>query len=164
MKQAILSITLLLITTLHIRAQAASEPKILNEGTVITVELQQDLNSKKNSAGEMVNFLVSEAVIVGDRVYVNKGTEAIGIITECVKAKGMGKGGLLNFDIKYLKLPSGKNVKLTNEVKSEGKNRSGGTIAAAAIINPLFLLRKGKNIEYKKGQQFQVFVEADTQL
>lgn len=161
MKQTIL-ISAFFFVALFSKAQDST--KVLTEGTVITIELQQDISSKTNHVGDVLEFLTSEPVIIGDRVLVAKGTPVSGVITDCAKAKGLGKQGKLNFDINYLRMPSGKNVKLTSEIKTEGKNKAGTAVAEAVLLTPLFLLKKGKNIKFEKGHIFKVFVEETTTL
>lgn len=95
---------------------------------------------------------------------VAKGTKVTGQITLADRRKGMGKAGKLEFTIDYLNLPSGKNIKLTSEVKTSGKNKAGAAVAQAVLLTPLFLLKKGKNIKFDKGQIFKAFVEDDAQL
>lgn len=161
-------LTMALITIAGLaNAQTATDSanaKKLPEGTIVTVSLLQELSSKTNMAGEIIEFETSEPVIVGDRVLVPKGAHVTGKITESEKAKGMGKAGVLNFTIDYLTLPSGKIVKLTSEIKTKGDNKTGTAVAEAVLLTPLFLLKKGKNKKFEKGQQFKVFVAQDYDL
>ena len=76
----------------------------------------------------------------------------------------MGKAGKLNFTIDYLTIGSGKKVKLTSEIKTEGKAKVGASVAQAVLLTPLFLLKKGKNIKFEAGHEFKVFVESDTEI
>ena len=76
----------------------------------------------------------------------------------------MGKAGLLNFSIDYLIAPSGKNVRLTSDIKSKGATKTGAAVTEALLLTPLFLLKKGKNTVFTKGQVFKVFVSKDTPI
>lgn len=155
----------LLATLLTINATAQTDSsKILYEGTIITLELQEDLTSGKANVGDVIQFKTSEPVIVGDRVLVPAGTTASGQITIAERKKGLGKAGKLEFTIDYLNMPNGKNIKLTSEVKGKGKNKAGAAVAQAVLLTPLFLLKKGKNIKFDKGQIFKCFIENDTYL
>ncbi len=138
--------------------------KILYEGTVVTVQLMQDISSGTNNEGDIIAFEITEPVINGDKIIIPKGTKVTGTITESTKRKGMGKGGKLNFTIDYINMPSGKNIKLTSEIKQSGKNKAGAAVAQAVLLTPLFLLKKGKNIKFDKGNIFKAFIEKDTQL
>ena len=152
-----------ILCTISATAQIDSS-KILYEGTVVTVELLEDISSSKSNEGDIIKFQITEPIIVGDRVLVSKGATVTGQITNSERKKGMGKAGKLEFTIDYLNLPSGKNVKLTSEVKSSGKNKTGAAVAQAVLLTPLFLLKKGKNIKFDKGQIFKAFIEHDVQL
>ncbi len=143
---------------------STANKKILYEGTVITIKLLDKISSEESKKGEMVEFEVSEPVIIGDRVFIAKGAKVFGQITEAEKRKGLGKAGKLSFSVNYLQLPSGKNVSLTSEVSGKGKAKVGPAIAEAVLLTPLFLLKKGKKIKFDKGDIFKVFVEKDTEL
>lgn len=143
---------------------SSASKKILYEGTIVTIKLLEKISSEDSKKGEMVQFEVSEPVIVGDRVYVATGAKVFGQITEAEKRKGLGKAGKLSFSVQYLQLPSGKNVSLTSEVGGKGDTKVGTAVAEAVLLTPLFLLKKGKKIEFDKGHIFKVFVEKDTEL
>jgi hypothetical protein len=130
----------------------------------MTIQLLQEISSKTANVGDVLEFETIEPVIVGDRVLVQKGAKVTGKITEAERRKGMGKAGVLNFTIDYLNLPSGKIIKLTGEQKGQGKNKTGAAVAEAVLLTPLFLLKKGKNITFEKGQIFKAFVEKDYEL
>jgi hypothetical protein len=137
---------------------------ILYEGTILTLQLLQEISSKTANVGDVLEFETTEPVIVGDKVLVQKGAKVSGKITEAERRKGMGKAGILNFTIDYLNLPSGKIIKLSGEQKGKGKNKTGAAVAEAVLLTPLFLLKKGKNITFEKGQIFKAFVEKDYEL
>ena len=126
--------------------------------------LMQDISSSTANVGDILQFETTEPVIIGDKVLVHKGTKVTGKVTNSEKRKAMGKAGKLEFTIDYLNMPNGKNVRLTGEQKSDGKNKTGAAVAQAVLLTPLFLLKKGKNKKFDKGHIFQVFVEVDTAL
>lgn len=136
----------------------------LSEGTIVTIQLLQDISSGTANVGDILLFETSEPVIIGDKVVVQKGAKVTGKVTEAAPRKGLGKAGKLNFSIDYLNLPNGKVIKLTSELKATGKNKTGAAVAEAVLLTPLFLLKKGKNIKFEKGKIFKAFVEADTVL
>jgi hypothetical protein len=69
----------------------------------------------------------------------------------------------LDIALRQVELVSGEKVKLRAS-RSEGGELSGGVIAVAAIINPLLLLIKGKNIAYEEGIEFDAYVSEDYEL
>ncbi|RFZ84795.1 hypothetical protein DYU05_04085 [Mucilaginibacter terrenus] len=144
---------------------STSNKKTLSEGSMITVSLLNAVSSKTNNSGDMLEFETSEPLIVGDRVILNKGLKVFGKITECAKARGMGKPGSLTFTIDYLTLEDGRIVKLTDhDIKETGKTTTGAAVTEAVLLTPFFLLKKGKNIEYPKGKTFKVFVAKDYEI
>lgn len=168
MKQITALLATLLISQL-INAQVdstkpAASKKILYEGTIVTVKLLNEISSKTANEGDIIEFETTEPIIEGDRVLVQKGAKVSGQVTESAKAKGLGKAGKLNFTIDYLTVGSGKKVKLTSELKAEGKSKTGASVAQAVLLTPLFLLKKGKNIKFEAGHVFKVFVESDTEI
>ena len=159
MKNAILFVALCL--PVFSKAQDSTKT-LLSEGTVISVQLLQDISSGSANTGDVLMFETLEPVIVADKIVVPKGAKVAGKVTEAVEKKGLGKAGKLNFSIDYLNLPNGKTVKLTSELKAAGKNKTGTAVAEAVLLTPLFLLKKGKDVKFSKGQVFKAFVEKDT--
>jgi hypothetical protein len=157
-------LTALLFIPIFSFAQTDSSKLYLSKGTVINIELQQDLSSGTNNSGDIIQFLVSEPVIVGNTVLVQKGAKVTGRVTQAEGRKGMGKAGKLDFSIDYLAMPNGKNVKLTSELKTSGKNKTGAAVAEAVLLTPLFLLKKGKNVKFEKGHKFAAFVDEDVAM
>lgn len=160
MKNVLLCLVLLL--PVFATAQQDSTKKItLDEGTVVTLLLKQNLSSSKASVGDLVTFETSEPVIVGDKVLLRKGLEAYGKVTEAQKRKELGKSGKLSFSIDYLKLDDGRILKLTAQQKSNGNDKTGTAVAEAAVLSPLFLLKKGKDVKYKIGDKFVAYLAED---
>lgn len=145
-------------------AQIDSGKVYLSKGTVVNVELQQVLSSGENNTGDVIQFTVTEPVIIGNTVLVQRGAKVTGKVTQAEKRKGMGKAGRLDFTIDYLAMPNGKNVKLTTELKTVGKNKTGAAVAQAVLLTPFFLLKKGKNVKFEKGHKFAAFVDEDVAL
>lgn len=162
MKQIFFSLVAMLPVALL--AQSDSTKLMLPQGTIITVAILQDISSGDAKTGDILEFETTEPVIINDRVLVKKGSKVSGKVTEAAGRKGMGKAGKLNFSIDYLTMPNGKNVKLTTELKADGKNKTGTAVAEAVLLTPLFLLKKGKNIKYEKGHIFKAFVDEDFSL
>lgn len=135
------------------------------EGTLIKVENTMLLDSGKEKAGNTVEFILSEPITSGDKVVIPKGARVVGTITEASPSKMAGRKGKLNFSIDYLYLPeSGKPVKLRAQQGGDGKSRSNAVIAAALVVNPLFLAVKGKNIVVQPGTPFDVYIDETFEL
>ena len=157
------SIIMLLFISLFANAQE-QQPYTLEEGTVIKISLDNDINGKDLNAGDKINFTTTEDIIQGNYVVLHKGLKVIGTVKEAAKSKGLGKKGKLTFSIDYLYLSNGKVVKLRNEI-TKNLNGSGGVVAATSVIlTPLALFIKGKNAKYAKGTIFDAYVDEKTTL
>jgi ribosomal protein L21 len=161
MKKILLILSICLPSLLMAQDSARNR---LYEGTIVTIQLMQDLSSKNANEGDILEFETTEPIIVGDKVLVHKGAKVTGKVTESARRKGMGKAGKLNFTIDYLTLPGGKIIKLTSEQKVDGKNTTGAAVAQAVLLTPLFLLKKGKDVKFEKGHIFKAFIEKDVEI
>ena len=140
------------------------KPRILQEGTIVTLKVNENLDSRVSKVGDMISLEVTEDVMIDSYVAIKAGSTASGRITEAVPAKWAGQKGKLDFEIDYVKTVGGRNVKLRASSSNAGKSQMPGVIAAAAIINPLFLVIKGKDVTVAKGQVFSTYVDKDYQL
>lgn len=141
-----------------------SKPKLLQEGTIVKVKVNENLDSRVSKVGDMVNLEVAEDVVIDNYTAIKKGSPVSGRVTEAVPAKWGGQKGKIDFEIDYVKTVTGRNVKLRSNSANDGKSRMAGVIAAAAIINPLLLVIKGKDITVPKEQVFSTYVDKDYEL
>lgn len=161
MKNLFLILSLLFCINLSTVAQTIT----LQEGTVVRVELLETLDSRLAKVGDLVNLRVDEDVEVDGTVIIKRGAEATGRVTISQASKMAGKKGMLDFTIDYTKTITGKNIRLNTTTNGgNGKSYTAGVIAAAAIINPLALLVKGKNVTVEKGRVFSAYVGQDYEL
>ena len=136
----------------------------LDEGTLVQVVLNENLTSNVSQVGDLVNLSIAEDVVVNNKVVLKKGRAVTGRVTESTAAKWAGQKGKLDFTIDYAKSEFGKNINLQTNNEADGKSRMGGVIAAAAIINPLLVLIKGKEITVAKGRVFTTYVAKEYDL
>jgi hypothetical protein len=94
---------------------------------------------------------------------VKAGALAQGYVREVKRAGMLGRKGKLDIALRQVELADGSKVRLRAS-QQQGGGVSGGVIAAAAILNPLFLLIKGKSVNYKQGMEFDAFVDGDFAL
>jgi hypothetical protein len=155
------NVTLPVDSTIKTNHAADTAKRHLNEGTLISVQLDQELNSKTANVGDVVALELSEPIIINSREILSKGIKVSGVVTQAGKARGLGKAGTLSFTINYIILPDGRNIKLTSEQSVAGKTTTAAMAAEAVLLTPFFLFKKGKNITYEKGKIFKVFVAQD---
>jgi hypothetical protein len=147
------------------RGRAASSKKKfeLESGTSVRLRFTEAISSKTAQRDQPVFFQVAEDVFVNGKLVIAEGAKAKGYVREVQKSGMMGKKGKLDIALRQVELVSGEKVKLRAS-RSEGGEISGGVIAVAAIINPLLLLIKGKNIAYEEGIEFDAYVSEDYEL
>ena len=80
----------------------------------------------------------------------------------------MGRGGKLNMNVDYVRLPSGERLPLRGVQDMKGGGHTGamtGAIVATSIVffpaAPLFLFMHGKDIEVPKGHEVTVYTNTD---
>lgn len=119
------------------RAQSVSVPS----GTILTLALDQPLNSKTSQVGDSFSATVLDPVEVDNRVAIPAGSKVEGKVTEAVPAKrGAGNAKLaMSFDT--LRLESGYRTAITGsfqEVTESKKKRNaaiiGGSAAGGALL------------------------------
>lgn len=141
-------------------AQPTSTLK-LQEGTVVRLGLQDDLNSAKNQKNETVRLQVLEDIAVNGRVLVAKGSEALGHVTLSEPKGGWGKKGSLEFAVDYVKAVDGANVRIR---ATAGKESQQGFIRPAMVLGVTGLFIKGKDAIVPKGTEVRAFVDQDKEI
>ena len=141
--------------------QAIYAQKLVQEGTVVTVKLLETLSSATCKQGEIVNMEVSEDVMVDGVAVIKKGAKVTGSVVECVPKQSMGRKGKLDFSIDFVVAADGQNIRVRSTVGSQGKDRTGGVVAAAVIVSPFLLFVKGKDTVIEKGTSFSVYVDKE---
>lgn len=167
MKKIILSLALLSgIVCFSQSATNAVTPVVSNaitmqEGTIVKITLNEDLNGKKLDVGQRINFTTSDEVIINNRVVIPAGLKVTGTITEAAASGMLAKRGKLSFSIDRLYLNDGRIINLTNEVKKQVKSSTGVVVATAVLLSPLALFIGGKNAKYEKGTAFEAYLKED---
>jgi hypothetical protein len=149
----------------------ASVPFALEDGTPIKLRIAQTVSSADAHVNDSVQFEVLEDVMIGNVVVIQKGSTAIGTVTEAVPKRRMARGGKLEIVMDYVRLVDGEKVALRAVKDAKGGGHTGGMtigIVAAAIVfwpaAPLFLLMHGKDISIPKGTEVPTFVNGDMKL
>ncbi|KMO85541.1 hypothetical protein AB840_13020 [Megasphaera cerevisiae DSM 20462] len=115
-----------------------SQAVTIPAGTIVTMKILEDLNSKTAQEGETVRFAVAEDVLVGDVVAIPRGMEAEGTITNARKSGRFGRDGKIEITYHTVRAADGTPVALIvgEKTKEEYKRTAGavGASAAGAII------------------------------
>ena len=135
----------------------------LSDGTPIKLKFKQEISSKTAKPNDSVEFEVADEIRVGNTVVVAKGATAKGFVKEVKRSGMLGRKGKLDIAITEVNLVSGERISLRGN-QAGGGGTAGGIIAVAAIINPLALLFKGKNVTYPIGTEVGAFVDGNFEL
>jgi hypothetical protein len=153
-------ILLLLVTS----GAATAQKKKLQEATPITVKIKQEISSKTANVGDPLAFQLVSPFHIDSMLAIDTNVIIHGEVIEAVPSKSLGKAGKLDFVISSVQAVDGQIIQLRAEKNLTGKKTTGGVIAAAVIINPLFLFVKGKNIKIETGREFLVYVSRDYEI
>lgn len=135
----------------------------LADGTPVKLKFKQTVSSKTANANDPVEFEVVENVKVGNTLVIPKGATAKGMVASVQRSGMLGRKGKLEVAVKEVELVTGERVTLRAS-KETGGGTAGGIIAVAALINPLALLFKGKNVTYEAGTEIEAFVDGNFEL
>jgi len=125
----------------------------LPASTPINLILLEEINSQRNREGDEIIFAVAEDVVIMGRIYLVKGTPAIGRVTHVKTAKGWGKSG--NFDVELTSLTPlySMPVKLTGETASSTGSKAVKAIAVTAVLGVSVVgLLAGGSVKGKKAR------------
>jgi hypothetical protein len=144
---------------------------VLHEGTPVRMKINRTISSATEHQGDKVDFEVLDDVKAGDVIVVPHGANALGTITEAQSKGRMGKGGKLNVNIDYVRLPNGDKLALRGVQENKGGGHTGamtGAMVGTAIVfwpaAPLFLMMHGKDITVPQGHEFNVYTNSDYKL
>lgn len=121
---------------------------VLRNGTEVVLKLAQDVNSQRAKETEPVEFVVAEAVKVGEVVVAPAGSRAIGTVVHSAKPNFAGDPGELSVKMTFLKAGKTK-VPLRGSMSETGNYRT---------------LIRGTQALIAQGTQIKAFVDADTEL
>lgn len=135
------------------KAAPASEEK-LPAGTTVVMETLNELSSGNMSVGMTVPLRVKYDVIVKGKVLIKGGAMASGQVTSLEQRGGMGKKGSFTMRPTVAQAVDGQMIVLTNGGASmAGEGKTGSSVALAAVVSPLFLLKKGKDATLHPGYE-----------
>jgi hypothetical protein len=135
------------------------------------MRINRTVSSADAQVGDSVDFETLDDVRLGDVVVIPKGSTAMATVTEAVPKRRMGRGGKLNMNIDYVRLPSGERLPLRGVQNVKGGGHQGamtGAMVATGIVffpaAPLFLFMHGKDITIPKGHEVTVYTNTDYDL
>ena len=160
MKSMLLTITTLSALTLFAAESAAQEntagtlpnataPKIiLHEGTEVSLNIAQNVNSRTARQDDVVEFALAAPLKVGDAVVADVGSRAIGVVIHSVKPNFVGDPGELTVRLTFLKAGKVK-VPIRGTTLRSGDYR---------------VVIRGGQATIKMGTPMTAYVDADTEV
>lgn len=127
----------------------------LPNGTPIHVKLAKAISSATAKVGEVVEFDVSQEVLVDGIRVIPIGAKAGGTVTEAEPKKRMGHGGKLTLAINFVRLANDEKAAVRSFLEMTGANSAAGSVLPLA---------HGKDVVFTEGTEFTAFVDGDVYL
>ncbi|CAN5275335.1 hypothetical protein BH20ACI2_BH20ACI2_01080 [soil metagenome] len=139
------------------------------DGQEFEVELSRNASGQDMKVGDIVDFSVTQPVIVNGVMIIEKGAPARAHITTAKQSGRWGKAGKLEWAMKDVMTVGGNRIPVRFTQRSLGDSK-GGTVAVAAVATTILLgplgllwgLKKGKPAIIPAGNRYAVFVHGDT--
>ena len=151
---------LVAFTPVYLWSQAGEDGKadtvLLADGTPVHLVLMDDLQGKELRLKQTVHFKVREDLVVGSKLIVKTGTEAIGHIESISKSGLLGKSGRLILLFDYVATVSGAKLLLRG-----GAGVSGGKGGALTWESALWY---GPNANLPVGTTLNAYVNQDQRI
>ncbi len=149
-------------------AQPAGVEMKIPDGTPLELELLSNVSSKEAQEGDIINFLVVNAIVVNGVTIIEKGAPAKARVAVAKKSGHWGKSGKLGWAMQDVLAADGTRLPLRMEKKMAGDSK-GGTVTTGVIVTslvfwpaaPLWGFKKGKDVSMPAGKRFEAFVHGD---
>lgn len=145
-----------------------SRANVLTEGTPIHVRLAQTISSETAQRGDEVDFEVLGDIKLNGNVVIPTGSRAVGTITTADSKHHLGRGGKLDVNIDFVRLPSGDTIPLRGVQSVKGRGHitamTTGIVATGLVFwpaAPLLLLVEGKDVVVPKGHESNLYTSVD---
>ncbi|MBC8053944.1 MAG: hypothetical protein H7Y13_12835 [Sphingobacteriaceae bacterium] len=137
---------LLIISVLCMSFNMRADGVTVIAGTSVALETASTISSSGITPGQIIDFKVKYDVKVGDKVVIAAGAPAKGQVLRAQKAKGLGKEGLIEVQLKSVKAVDGQDIPLgMGNVFQEGESKETLSIVLGVLVCILFLTMKGKD-------------------
>lgn len=163
-KKTTAALLLVCLSTFSFHATAAGEI-IIPAGTRIELETVQSISSELIQPGEPVDFKVRADVAINGVIVVKAGTLAKGVVITSDHAKGIGKEGNVEIQVKNVQAVDGSFLPLSsNSIARKGENNAVLSIVLGVLVCLLFLLIKGKNGVIPAGTSVDAIVASNSKV
>jgi hypothetical protein len=143
----------------------------LPKDSLIKIKFMEDLNSKQNQAGDVVDFIVDDNVYVGEALVLPKGARGNGTIKKVVQPRIFGRDARIDIDFTSVTAINGEQVPVTmgDLAKQQAKTAAGAagaSIGGMVLFGPVGLVGgafvKGAQVTIPAGSNTYVQVTEDT--
>ena len=165
-RKAVLILAVIFLTQIAMTPVLCAESPVIQERTPVKIALLEGLRSGMAKVGDEVIFEVREDISNLDKeLIISKGTLAFGRVLKSKKRGIFGKPGQLLFTCEYTKAVDGSKIPLrSSELGGKGHNNTGAVVATAVLVSVLGVFVNGRDMQVKKGTEFVVYVDEDTEI
>ena len=147
-------------------AHAPTQPTVsivLPAGTPVELKTIDPLDSRTARQGQRFALQVSEDVVVGSAIVIQRGTAAVGEV-EAVSGRGMvGKAGRLVLQPLFIEV-AGERINLVGANERRGKDSTTGVAVGSLLISGWGLFITGKSASVPAGSPLPGRVRSDVAL
>jgi hypothetical protein len=127
----------------------SAHPRILPSGTLLTVRLEQPLNSSSVHAGDVFTAVVAEPVTVDSEALVSRGTAVTGAIESALASSEQGGAGYIRL-ILYAITIDGKQIPLqTSSLFAQGISQPSGRKSRGEAAPTGIQLPPGRRLTFR---------------
>lgn len=157
------AIGVLAAATLLAHSAIATAQSILPEGITVHLETREEVSSKKAKAGDPVNFVVREPVVIGGVTMIPAGSTALGQVTRARDNGMLGRSGKLEISVSHVDV-GGRQIPVRGNRDKKGTSGTVGVVGAAVVFLPLGLFIRGREATIKAGTPVDVYVAQEVPM
>ncbi len=148
-----------------------SSSVVFPKDSLIKVKFMQDISSKENQAGDVVDFVVDDNIYVGDALVLPKGAKGVGRIAKIVQPRIFGRDARIDLDFSHVIAVNDGAVPVTmgELAKQQAKTvagAAGASIGGMVLFGPVGIIGgafvKGASVVIPAGSNTYVQVKEDT--
>jgi len=133
-------------------------------GTPVVFRLTETISSETHHVGDIVHMEVALDVIVDGVTAIKAGTPAQGDVVSAEEKGWLGEPGKLSLSMRNVKAVDGSRVPVRATLTREGKDKQSMTVILGVILCFLFLLMKGKSVEFQAGSEIKGYIDNDVTI
>jgi hypothetical protein len=145
-------------------AVAAAQVLTLEDGTPVRLRLSRTVSSATAREGDMVDFEVTDPVVVRNIVAIPKGSLALGHVSKVEPKRRFARAGQLEISVDSVRLGDGGSAPLRATREEGERPLQGGRLAATLAASPVLIWVKGKNVQFDKGTETTAYVGANATI